>query len=332
MKKFKLKKIKSLKVFIFLGLVLTMFTAFIINFKSFAYTPSGNNLINNNITNFENLIIPSDSVYNYVFTNNEIIINKKNNSSFNSFNGSFTFSYSSNVSVNSSLDTYIYFIAFTHKGVDLNFEFSNENESLFDYYYIENQTVDLQYDCYLWRLNANNNLYFNTLDISFKCSSTYNKNVLYLYLNSIQFVGYDYPNSSFIKNMFNPTLSDTIYINSNNTDYESLQNEIYNEFLQEYQSQMLEYEGTINNQQTTINQQQQEINQLKNANSVLQQQLANAQNDYNLNNLVWSIGGTPFETFKTIWNFEFFGVNISNLIFGLLTGLIIIWIIKKFFL
>ena len=64
----------------------------------------------------------------------------------------------------------------------------------------------------------------------------------------------------------------------------------------------------------------------------LNEQIDSFNSDYNLNNLMWTIAGTPFESFKRIWNVEFFGVNISSIITGFLTGIIVLWIIKKFFL
>lgn len=49
----------------------------------------------------------------------------------------------------------------------------------------------------------------------------------------------------------------------------------------------------------------------------------------NYTNLIWTIGATPWESFKHIWNVEFGGINIANIITGLVTALLVIYLIKK---
>ena len=78
----------------------------------------------------------------------------------------------------------------------------------------------------------------------------------------------------------------------------------------------------LTNQLTT---QQQTIN-------ALNEQIEDFSSDYNLNNLMWTIASTPFESFKQIWNLNFMGVNLSNLFFGMISTLIGLYIVKKFFL
>lgn len=46
--------------------------------------------------------------------------------------------------------------------------------------------------------------------------------------------------------------------------------------------------------------------------------------------LLWTIGSTPWESFKNIWNVNLLGVNLANLVTGFITAIILIWIIKKF--
>ena len=53
--------------------------------------------------------------------------------------------------------------------------------------------------------------------------------------------------------------------------------------------------------------------------------------DMNFTNLIWTIGALPFESFKTIWDVEFLGINISNFVTGLLMALAAIFIIKRVF-
>lgn len=49
----------------------------------------------------------------------------------------------------------------------------------------------------------------------------------------------------------------------------------------------------------------------------------------NATDLFWTIGSTPWESFKHIWNINFLGINLANVITGFVTALIVIWLIKK---
>ena len=49
----------------------------------------------------------------------------------------------------------------------------------------------------------------------------------------------------------------------------------------------------------------------------------------NYQKLLWTIGATPFESFKTIWNVDIFGLNISGIILGGLMALLVLYLIKK---
>ena len=55
--------------------------------------------------------------------------------------------------------------------------------------------------------------------------------------------------------------------------------------------------------------------------------LENANRNYT--NLLWTIGATPWESFKHIWNVEFGGINIASIVTGLVTALLVIYLIKK---
>lgn len=88
------------------------------------------------------------------------------------------------------------------------------------------------------------------------------------------------------------------------------------------------YRDGVNAQQSVIDDLQSQINQLDNANAVLQQQLNTASNT-NANMLFWTIASTPFESFKTIWNVDVLGLNISGFVLGVLMALLILYIIKK---
>ena len=45
--------------------------------------------------------------------------------------------------------------------------------------------------------------------------------------------------------------------------------------------------------------------------------------------LFWTIASTPFESFKTIWDVDVLGLNISGIILGILMALLVLYLIKK---
>lgn len=59
--------------------------------------------------------------------------------------------------------------------------------------------------------------------------------------------------------------------------------------------------------------------------------LANRNVEFSFRNLVWYIASTPFESFKSIWNVDFLGLNIASFFTGLFSVFIIVWILKKIF-
>lgn len=129
---------------------------------------------------------------------------------------------------------------------------------------------------------------------------------------------------------------------SNNTDYLiqygtysqgyndglNAANEYNDIIINNYQVEIQGYNDVIDNLHVEVTNLKQQIN-IKDAQIKTYQQGAN---DYNLNRMIWTIASTPFESFKQIWNVNFFGVNISTMITGFITGIIVLWIIKKFFL
>ena len=50
----------------------------------------------------------------------------------------------------------------------------------------------------------------------------------------------------------------------------------------------------------------------------------------NLGNILLSVGGVPFETLKSIFDFDLLGINISSLIMSILTAAVAIWLVKLF--
>lgn len=72
----------------------------------------------------------------------------------------------------------------------------------------------------------------------------------------------------------------------------------------------------------------QQISSLEQQVSSLSEQLANAQNN-KMQTLIWTIGSTPFESFKTIWDVNIWGLNIGGIVIGGLLALLIVYLIKK---
>lgn len=57
---------------------------------------------------------------------------------------------------------------------------------------------------------------------------------------------------------------------------------------------------------------------------------AGAQQTSSLGNILLGIGGVPFETLQSIFDFDLLGINISSLVMSILTAAIAIWIVKLF--
>lgn len=73
-----------------------------------------------------------------------------------------------------------------------------------------------------------------------------------------------------------------------------------------------------------------EIVSLHDTIDILQQQIVNLQNSTsNYQHLLWTVAGTPWESFNKIWNVEFGGINIANIVTGFVTALLVIYLIKK---
>lgn len=102
-------------------------------------------------------------------------------------------------------------------------------------------------------------------------------------------------------------------LNGNNM-YTSSYNKGYNEAKQQYESQIEQLEQE--KQQAYIE-----------GKTEGYQQGANTQNT--LYNMVIAVADTPINIFKQIFNFNILGLDISGFIFGLISLIIIVWLIKK---
>ena len=55
-------------------------------------------------------------------------------------------------------------------------------------------------------------------------------------------------------------------------------------------------------------------------------------NQYSFESLFWGIGSIPFGVLGQMLNFDLMGINLFGLVSGLLTAILLIWLIKRFFL
>ena len=157
-----------------------------------------------------------------------------------------------------------------------------------------------------------NNTYFN--NTSFTAIEFYDSN--------------DYLLGVWVSGSFNVSLNGVAKIRCSSETSDYVDEETYLICGLDISQYNIGYRDGVNSQQTVIDDLQNQINQLDNANSVLQQQLNNASST-NANALFWTIASTPFESFKTIWNVDVLGLNISGFVLGVLMALLILYIIKK---
>lgn len=109
---------------------------------------------------------------------------------------------------------------------------------------------------------------------------------------------------------------------------------IKNTFISQYDSGYNSgYSTGVNESKNKINELNEQIKQQDKDIAYLNDRLNSLTNgdDFTLANLFWSIGAVPFETIKSIWNFEFLGVNLTQFFTGLITCLLLIYLIKKLF-
>lgn len=72
-----------------------------------------------------------------------------------------------------------------------------------------------------------------------------------------------------------------------------------------------------------------QINSLTVENARLREIISAYESGNTMQNLLWTVAGTPWESFKNIWNVNVLGLNISGFVTGLITALVIIWLVKK---
>lgn len=102
--------------------------------------------------------------------------------------------------------------------------------------------------------------------------------------------------------------------------------------------QINDLNNTINDKNQSIDDLSSQITSLQNSVNILQSSYNDLNNSYqnllngnNFANLFFTIAQTPFESFKTIWNVDFLGVNLAGFVTGILFIGLIIWLIKKVF-
>lgn len=114
-----------------------------------------------------------------------------------------------------------------------------------------------------------------------------------------------------------------------------------NESLKQQNQQLQNDIATKNNKYNTLNEEyntmQTDYNNLTNSYSNLQHNYTTLQNQYNnlatneytFENLFWSVGSVPMAFLMQSFNVDVLGINIRAIITGLITAIIVIWIIKK---
>lgn len=173
------------------------------------------------------------------------------------------------------------------------------------------------------------NMYINTSFLMTKYDRTNMINVKLYNNNEMIYNGGDDINFSFIVNeenlAFNKMEIEGIYapdyINFEfNMSYDGASYQKgYDEAYKEVYHWKTTYE-TLENQYLTLN---------SNYENLLQQYNQLARGEYTFENLFWSVGSVPMAFIMQGFNVNVLGMNIAAIITGLLTALLVIWIIKK---
>ena len=342
--KFKIKKIRSCKIFIFLGLIFAMFTACIFGFKSYAYTTDPNgDLVSNNLIDWTRIRQNDQNTWRI---NNNGYREQISFGNFNTPNLSFTIRYNPLSQYNYDLFLYCIDSSVITPG---EYVFIYQFNTNIDYYRFDVSITLLGEDIYV---DNSYGLYGNYC-FAYGVVSDESDGDTYVLINhpavnlptgyvdfsiNLQLFKIDSNDIGFNPLMYNGPI---FYADDNpefnyNSGYQTGFDAGYNAGVSvgsgavsdEYNNLIGQYAGLQNDYNDALD----EIDRLENANQVLQNQIAQIQNGYNLNSLMWSIGGTPFESFKQIWNVDLMGVNLSNLFLGLISALVLIWVIKHFLL
>ena len=157
------------------------------------------------------------------------------------------------------------------------------------------------------------------------------------YFNTIIVVSsYINDNAIFTNRLYTFDLIDNDYYNTINSINDmsntitQLQNQIQglNDTIKNLRNNISKLQNTNRN---LIEQYENQITQLQNQIHGLNYQLGILQKgDYSFDALFWSIANVPFGVLASTFNVNILGINLAGLITGVITSLLLIWLIKKF--
>lgn len=143
-------------------------------------------------------------------------------------------------------------------------------------------------------------------------------------------------NSNFFNRLYSFNLIDNDYYNTINsmTDMSNTINQLQNQ-IQGLNDTIKNLRNNISKLQNTnrnlVMQYENQITQLENQINDLNYQLSILQKgDYTFDALFWSIANVPFGVLASTFNVNILGINLAGLITGVITSLLLIWLIKKF--
>lgn len=243
--------------------------------------------------------------------------------------------FNNNVPIDSTLNIGLQFMSYTSS---INFN----NISIYVGY---NLPIDSSY----WDINDYYTQFTNiAVDTSHITNATYNitssntftnnvGGVINDYFNTIIIVStYTNVNSHFVNRLYTFNLIDNEYNNTINSMNDMantithLQNQIQglNDTISVLNNNILNLQNTNKN---LIQQYENQITQLNNQINDLNYQLSILQKgDYTFDALFWSIANVPFGVLASTFNVNILGINLAGLITGVITSLLLIWLIKKF--
>lgn len=183
---------------------------------------------------------------------------------------------------------------FTQKNkLNSNYQFISKLNGYTQQFAFVNDTT-IEYVISVSNMNSNGDIYFYNINESFE----YNKLVVYLSNTNIS--------STLPLITMNAISNDEIYANG----FE----EGYNDAYQYYTNLQFEYNQLLSNYNS--------LEELYNG-------VVNGQ--YTFESLFWSIGSVPMAVLLQTFNVNVLGMNIRAILTGLLTALVVIWLIKRLF-
>lgn len=231
-------------------------------------------------------------------------------------------------------------------------QYNNYSDNEYDtaiYYIYSNNTSSYQNSWWQTQANVISN---NNYDISKKESGNeYNyisditnlsliQTYQYLYIGYYSTIDYDTDNDSAKFSIVNTTINFNyaimnVYGRGEQSEENSLEqlkarNESLNNELNQKNKEYNKLNEEYNTIQTDLSNLTNNYSNLQNNYTSLQAQYNDlASNEYTFENLFWSVGSVPMAFLMQSFNVNVLGINIRAIITGLITAIIVIWIIKK---